>query len=109
MWCSRGAIGNLTPEMRAAFLTDLAGGLGPGDALLPDALLGEWLAEGDADLGVLRRHVEHALRPGSSVFIPGDVWHGARNTGHDVLRLLYVFAADSFSDVNYVFPDLEQP
>jgi len=29
-----GTIGNLTPEMRAAFLADLAGGLGPGDALL---------------------------------------------------------------------------
>ncbi len=48
--------------------------------------------------------VEHALRAGSSVFIPGDVPHGARNTGRDVLRLLYVFAADSFSDVHYVFP-----
>lgn len=53
--------------------------------------------------------VEHALRAGSSVFIPGDVWHGARNTGSEVLRLLYVFATDSFSDVHYVFPDLEQP
>lgn len=53
--------------------------------------------------------VEHALRAGSSVFIPGDVWHGARNTGSEVLRLLYVFATDSFSDVNYIFPDTEQP
>jgi quercetin dioxygenase-like cupin family protein len=52
--------------------------------------------------------VEHALRAGSSVFIPGDVWHGARNTGTEVLRLLYVFATDSFSDVNYIFPDMEQ-
>jgi quercetin dioxygenase-like cupin family protein len=48
--------------------------------------------------------VEHTLRAGSSVYIPGDVPHGARNTGCDVLRLLYVFAADSFSDVHYVFP-----
>ena len=47
--------------------------------------------------------VGHALRTGSSVFIPGNVWHGARNTGRDTLRLLYVFAADSFSDVHYVF------
>jgi quercetin dioxygenase-like cupin family protein len=46
---------------------------------------------------------EHALRAGSSVFIPGNVWHGARNTGREVLRLLYVFAADSFSDVHYIF------
>ena len=49
--------------------------------------------------------VEYALRAGSSVFIPGDVPHGARNTGSDVLRILYVFAADAFSDVHYVFPD----
>ncbi len=48
--------------------------------------------------------VEQALRAGSSVFIPGDVWHGARNTGRGTLRLLYVFAADSFSDIHYVFP-----
>ena len=53
--------------------------------------------------------VEHPLRAGTSVFIPGDVWHGARNTGSEVLRLLYVFATDSFSDVNYIFPDQEQP
>ena len=53
--------------------------------------------------------VEHALRAGSSVFIPGDVPHGARNTGRDVLRLLYVFAADSFSDVHYVFPGAPGP
>lgn len=49
--------------------------------------------------------VEHAVRAGSSEFIPGGVWHGARDTGSGVLRLLYVFAADSFSDVQYVFPD----
>jgi quercetin dioxygenase-like cupin family protein len=49
--------------------------------------------------------VEHPLRAGSSVFIPGDVWHGARNTGRDTLRLLYVFAADSFAQVHYVFHD----
>ena len=48
--------------------------------------------------------VEHPLRAGTSVFIPGDTWHGARNTGRETLRLLYVFAADSFGDVQYVFP-----
>ena len=47
---------------------------------------------------------EQSLRAGSSVFIPGNVPHGARNTGSETLRLLYVFAADSFSDVEYVFP-----
>ena len=49
--------------------------------------------------------VEHPLRAGSSAFIPGDVWHGARNTGAVTLRLLYVFATDAFSDVHYVFPE----
>ena len=48
--------------------------------------------------------IEHPLRAGTSVFIPGNVWHGARNTGRDLLRLLYVFATDSFQDVHYVFP-----
>ena len=47
---------------------------------------------------------EHPLRAGSSVFIPGNVLHGARNTGNKTLRLLYVFAADSFSGIEYVFP-----
>jgi mannose-6-phosphate isomerase-like protein (cupin superfamily) len=49
--------------------------------------------------------VEHPLRAGSSVFVPGNVWHGARNTGRDTLRLLYVFAADSFTDVHYEFSE----
>ena len=52
--------------------------------------------------------VEHPLRAGSSVFIPGDVWHGARNTGSETLRLLYVFAADSFADVRYVFASVRE-
>lgn len=47
---------------------------------------------------------EHPLRAGSAVFIPGDAWHGARNTGSEPLRMLYVFAADSFADVRYAFP-----
>lgn len=53
--------------------------------------------------------VEHPLRAGSCVFIPGDAWHGARNTGSEVLRLLYVFATDSFADVRYVFPGAVHP
>jgi quercetin dioxygenase-like cupin family protein len=49
--------------------------------------------------------VEHPVRPGSAVFIPGDAWHGARNTGSGTLRLLYVFSADSFSEIAYEFPE----
>lgn len=46
---------------------------------------------------------EHVLTPGTAVYIPGDVPHVARNTGDEVLRLLYVFAADDFSKVEYRF------
>jgi quercetin dioxygenase-like cupin family protein len=48
--------------------------------------------------------VTHGLRAGSSVFVPGNALHGARNTGPEVLRILYAFATDSFSDVVYEFP-----
>lgn len=43
------------------------------------------------------------------MFIPGNVWHGARNTGTNVLRLLYVFATDSFADVYYEFANDQEP
>ena len=48
---------------------------------------------------------EFPLRPGSTVFVPGGVWHSARNTGEDVLRILYAFAADSFDEVVYEYRD----
>ena len=48
--------------------------------------------------------VDHAVRPGATVFIPGNAWHGTRNTGSETLRLLYAFAVDSFADVAYEFP-----
>ena len=41
---------------------------------------------------------------GDAVFIPGGVEHMAVNTGSETLRLLYFFAADSFSDIKYEFP-----
>lgn len=47
--------------------------------------------------------VEHPVRAGSAVYLPGDVEHGAVNTGSETLRLLYVFAADSFEEVEYRF------
>lgn len=47
---------------------------------------------------------DHPLTPGAAVFIPGGALHGARATGPDTLRLLYVFAADSFDQVHYEFP-----
>ena len=47
--------------------------------------------------------VEHAVRTGTSVFIPGDVEHGIRNTTGSALRLFYVFAVDSFATIEYRF------
>ena len=44
-----------------------------------------------------------ALREGVAVFIPGNAPHGVRATGKSDLRFAYVFAADSFDDVEYVF------
>jgi quercetin dioxygenase-like cupin family protein len=43
------------------------------------------------------------LRPGASVFIPGGAIHSVRSTGPTDLRVAYVFAADAFEDVTYVF------
>jgi len=48
---------------------------------------------------------EHPVRPGATVFIPGGAKHGARNTGAKLLRLLYVFPANSFPGIKYEFPD----
>ncbi|MCA9916511.1 MAG: cupin domain-containing protein [Anaerolineales bacterium] len=48
---------------------------------------------------------EHALQPGSLVFIPGHAPHGLCNTGDEVLRLLYVFAVDSLDQVVYKLPE----
>jgi len=47
---------------------------------------------------------EYAVRPGSAVFVPGNAVHGALNTGAELLRLLYVFPADSFDQIQYEFP-----
>lgn len=49
--------------------------------------------------------VEYPVRPGTAVFIPGNVLHGAINTGTELLRLLYVFPAASFDEVRYEFPE----
>ena len=46
----------------------------------------------------------HDVRRGSAVWIPADAEHFAHNTGSTPLRLVYVFARDRFSDVNYEFP-----
>lgn len=47
--------------------------------------------------------VEHPVRPGSTVFLPGSAEHGIRNTGTRRLRFFYALAADDFADIEYVF------
>ena len=52
--------------------------------------------------------VAHPVSAGATVFIPGNAWHATTNTGREPLRLLYVFAVDSFADVAYEFlPEAE--
>jgi quercetin dioxygenase-like cupin family protein len=46
---------------------------------------------------------QHQLSAGATVFIPGDAVHAVEATGDADLRVAYVFAADSFDDVEYVF------
>jgi len=46
---------------------------------------------------------ELAVEAGSAVFIPGDALHSCENTGASDLRVAYVFPADSFDEVEYVF------
>jgi len=43
------------------------------------------------------------VESGSAVFIPGDALHSCENTGASDLRVAYVFPADSFDEVEYVF------
>jgi mannose-6-phosphate isomerase-like protein (cupin superfamily) len=47
--------------------------------------------------------VETQLTTGMSAFIPGDAEHSLRNHAPSVLKIFYVFPADSFADVIYRF------
>jgi len=52
--------------------------------------------------------IEGETRPvgaGTSVFIPGNALHSLENTGEEDLRFAYVFAANSFEEVEYVFEE----
>jgi oxalate decarboxylase/phosphoglucose isomerase-like protein (cupin superfamily) len=42
---------------------------------------------------------------GSAVFIPDNVFHSLANTGASDLRFAYVFPANSFDEVEYVFDE----
>jgi mannose-6-phosphate isomerase-like protein (cupin superfamily) len=43
--------------------------------------------------------------PGAAVFIPGNALHACENPGATELRVVYVLAADSFEDVQYLFTE----
>ena len=47
--------------------------------------------------------VAHAVRPGSTVFIPANAWHQIDNRFDGPMRFFYVFSGDRFEDVEYVF------
>jgi oxalate decarboxylase/phosphoglucose isomerase-like protein (cupin superfamily) len=52
--------------------------------------------------------IEGKARPvaaGSAVFIPGNALHSCENTGTSDLRIAYVFAANSFEEIEYVFDE----
>lgn len=56
---------------------------------------------GEVEIGSVARPVE----AGDTVFIPGDTVHSCENTGASDLRFAYVFPADSFEEIEYVFED----
>jgi len=44
---------------------------------------------------------DYAVRPGSTIYIPGGTPHRILNNGPARLKLFYVFPVDSFSEVEY--------
>jgi len=44
----------------------------------------------------------YQVEPGMAIFIPSNTWHSVTNLADTVLKVLYVFSADSFEEVVYV-------
>jgi quercetin dioxygenase-like cupin family protein len=61
------------------------------------------LLEGTASVTIAGK--TRPVAAGSAVFIPGNALHSCQNTGTSDLRVAYVFAADSFEEVEYVFDE----
>lgn len=95
--------GDITPSEQ------LSGGiarLDPGGELKPhrhDPAEIYFVLEGTLDLTV--DGTMQQLQSQSGIFIPGNAEHGCRNNGTSIVRFLYVFAVDRFSDVLYRFPE----
>ncbi len=49
--------------------------------------------------------VDHVVRKGSTIYIPGGTPHRIHNNGSVPLKLFYVFPVDSFSEVEYTMLD----
>ena len=47
--------------------------------------------------------VTQRITAGTAVFIPGNVEHALTNTGHEPLRFIYVFPANSFAEIEYIY------
>jgi mannose-6-phosphate isomerase-like protein (cupin superfamily) len=91
---------------RSEALTMGIGRVPPGEALrthrhLPPEIYLVLEGTGSVEIGPDVRPVE----AGSAVFIPGDAPHSLANTGPSDLRFAYVFAADSFDEVEYIFEE----
>jgi quercetin dioxygenase-like cupin family protein len=57
--------------------------------------------------GTLLLGAEHrAVRAGDVVFIPGDCVHGVKNTGDEMLKLLWVFPTHTWPEIEYHQDDI---
>jgi len=48
--------------------------------------------------------VPHTVKPGATVFIPGDTMHGIDNRSRELFKIFYSFPVDSFAEVEYHYP-----
>ena len=51
--------------------------------------------------------VDHAVRAGHAVFVPGNTEHAIRNIGAETVQFFYAFDVDTFDEVRYQFPGNE--
>ena len=49
------------------------------------------------------------VKSGTAIYIPSNALHSLKNTGKTLLRLFYVFAVDTFAEVDYFFPENSHP
>jgi quercetin dioxygenase-like cupin family protein len=64
-----------------------------------------YILEGEGRLEV--DDVAYDVHKGDAIHVPGNAKHTISNAADQVLKLLYVFPANSLSEVHYKFPDGE--